>query len=195
MGRPDLTETRTAEILDAFERCVGTYGLEASSLERIAEEAGMKRSILRHYVGNRDDLILALSERVVEKNRVDLNEFAQAISPANRIEQLIGYLLPSRARESSENIMVIESLIAAAEQYPQVRTQMLTLVEDVVAMIAGQLKLEFPARAQREHWQVAYGIACIWFNQESLTTLQLPRKYNQAARESLRQLIRTLETN
>ena len=54
MGRPDLTEVRTAEILDAFERCVARFGLEGSSLERDAEEAGMKRSILRHYIGNRN---------------------------------------------------------------------------------------------------------------------------------------------
>ena len=38
MGRPSLTEVRTVEILDAFERCVARYGLEGSSLERIAED-------------------------------------------------------------------------------------------------------------------------------------------------------------
>ena len=60
MGRPNLTEVRTAEILDAFERCVARYGLEGSSLERVAEEAGVKRSILRHYIGNRDEMITGL---------------------------------------------------------------------------------------------------------------------------------------
>ena len=41
MGRPNLTEVRTSEILDAFERCVARFGLEGSSLERVAEEAGI----------------------------------------------------------------------------------------------------------------------------------------------------------
>ena len=192
MGRPDLTETRTAEILDAFERCVGRYGLEGSSLECIAEEAGMKRSILRHYIGNRDDLVLALCERVVEKYRADLEAHMQAISPTNRIEQLIGILLPVRARESRESIVVIESLIAAAEEYPQVQEQMTSYVDYVVAVIAEQLSSEFPSRSKQECWQVAYGVVCIWFNQESLMPLQLPRRYVQAARESLRHLINTL---
>ena len=37
---------------------------KSSSLEKVADQAGMKRPIIRHYVGNRDDLILALTERV-----------------------------------------------------------------------------------------------------------------------------------
>ena len=80
MGRPNLTEIRSAEILDAFERCVARYGLEESSLERVADEAGMKRSILRHYVGNREDLVQGLAERVVTKYRQNLREFLVAVS-------------------------------------------------------------------------------------------------------------------
>ena len=85
MGRPDLTETRTTEILDAFERCVGRYGLDGSSLERIAEEAGMKRSILRHYVGNRTDLIHALTDRVVAGYRSQLQAFMDTLTDDGRI--------------------------------------------------------------------------------------------------------------
>ena len=66
MPRPDLTEQRTAEILDAFERCIVRHGLDGSSLEKIGEEAGMKRPILRHYVGNREALVMALAERVID---------------------------------------------------------------------------------------------------------------------------------
>jgi hypothetical protein len=32
----------------------GSFGLEGSTLERVAEHAGMKRSVVRHYLGNRD---------------------------------------------------------------------------------------------------------------------------------------------
>ncbi|MEM6689723.1 MAG: TetR/AcrR family transcriptional regulator [Planctomycetota bacterium] len=192
MGRPDLTEKRTAEILDSFERCVGKFGLEGSSLEHIAEEAGMKRSILRHYVGNRDDLVVALTKRVVSKYRLGLDEFASSIRPAKRVDDLIQYLLPSSRQSSSESILVIESLIAGAEQYEEVRVQMLSYIDDVVDMITSQLRLEFPKRTKAECWTVAYGMVCIWFNQESLGPLGLPPKYLKSARSGMRSLIDTL---
>ena len=41
--RPSLAAERTAQILDAFARCIGTHGLEGTSLQRIADEAGVQR--------------------------------------------------------------------------------------------------------------------------------------------------------
>ena len=38
MPRPSVKAERTEEILDAFERCVARYGVEGSTLERIAEQ-------------------------------------------------------------------------------------------------------------------------------------------------------------
>lgn len=193
MGRPDLSETRTAEILDAFEHCVGRYGLEGSSLERIAEQAGLKRSILRHYVGNRNDLVVALAEHVVAKYIVQLDSIADSISPDRRIDQLIQTLLPSRPVSTSESILVIESLIAASEQYEEVREQMSLYVDKVVKMIASQLQLEFAERTKQECWTVGYGVVCIWFNQESLSPLSLSPAYLKAARKSMRMLIESLK--
>ena len=78
MGRKSLAAARREEILDAFERCVVKYGLEGSSLEQIADEAGMKRSIIRHYIGNRDELVDQLVERAVGNYRAQVMQtFAQ----------------------------------------------------------------------------------------------------------------------
>lgn len=192
MGRPDLTEKRTSEILDAFERCVARFGLEGSSLERIAEEAGMKRSILRHYVGNRDDLIVALTSRVVTKYSRQLDDFANSITPAGRIDQLLQFMLPDRTQSTTESIVVIESLIAASEHNEEIRAAMSSYVDKVVAMVAEQLTLEFTQRQRKECWDAAYGVVCIWFNQESLGPLSLAPKYVKAARSSMRVLIQSL---
>lgn len=192
MGRPSLAEARTVEILDAFERCVGRFGLEGSSLERIAEEAGMRRSILRHYVGNRDDLIHLLCDRVVHNYQADLDHFIESINPEKRIDQLVGYLLPTQPRESIGKVVVVESLIAAGEHHPPVRLQMSGYINHFVKQIAEQLQLEFPKRSSRECWQVAYGTVCICFNQASLVSLELPRRYDHASRECVRRLINSL---
>jgi AcrR family transcriptional regulator len=65
MGRPSLAESRRAQILDAYEECVLQFGMEASSLEAIADQAGIKRSVVRHYMGNRAELRRAFVERII----------------------------------------------------------------------------------------------------------------------------------
>jgi AcrR family transcriptional regulator len=194
MGRPKLTEIRTAEILDAFERCVARYGLEGSSLERVAEEAGMKRSILRHYIGNRDEMIVALANRVVSKYRGVFQEFLGQISDRNRTEQLLSYFFPHKPVESTEDILVVEALIAAAEQYPDVRQLMFGYVDGLVGDLSQQLRLAFPNASKLECWNVAYGVVSICFNQESLSPMQLPPKYVRAARTCSEALVQSLGT-
>ena len=79
MPRPSVKTERTAEILDAFERSVARFGVEGSTLERIAEEAGLRRSLLRHYVGNRDDLLDALVERFLERSSREMDVLFAAL--------------------------------------------------------------------------------------------------------------------
>lgn len=192
MGRPDLTETRRAEILDAFERCVARYGLDGSSLELVAEEAGMKRSVVRHYVGNREDMIVALAERVTATWRKYLRQFVDSLGGEQRVEPLLEFLLPAKSPTGTEALLVIEGLIAAGEKHPEVRSLMSDYVEDVVSMTAKQLALAFPTAKRSDCWSVAYGVVSIWFNHDSLAPLHLPPKYHQAARATARRLIDTL---
>ncbi len=192
MGRPNLAETRTIEILDAFERCVATYGLEGSSLERVAEEAKMKRSILRHYVGNRRDLIQALTERVVMKYKASLNEYLEATAGESPVKQLLGFLFPNTTASSTESVMVVESLIAAADTYPEVSQLMTEYIDGLTHQSAALLKQEFAGTSHQKCWSVAYGLICLCFNQESLTPLQLPAKYTKAAKSCAEVLIDSL---
>jgi AcrR family transcriptional regulator len=194
MGRPSLTEVRREEILDAFERCVARYGLEGTSLERVAEEAGMKRSILRHYIGNREDLIDALAQRVVAKYQAHFQQFLDGASAEDRICRLLAFFFPDKPLGSTESVLVVESLIAAGDQHPNVRTLMLDYIDDLVAKTAKELRSAFPNATSGRCWSVSYGIISICFNQESLSPLGLPAKFLKAARACSKHLIQTLET-
>lgn len=192
MGRPDLTKERTAQILDAFALCVARYGLEGSSLERVAEEANVKRSILRHYVGNRDDLIIALAERVVAKYRQYTLALLGALPERGRITKLIDFFFPDQPIETADSVLVVEALISAADQYPRIQELMTEYIDELVGITAGQLRQEFPDATRQQSWSVAYGVVCICFNQESLISLHLPKKFLEAARFSARRLIASL---
>lgn len=192
MGRPNLTEQRTREILDAFERCVSRFGIEGSSLDRIAEEAGMKRSILRHYMGNRDALVLALADRVITKYEAGFDEYLKATARECGVDQLLGYLFPSTTQSTTESVMVIESLIALGASDGEIQEKMKGYIDRFVGRCAALLQGDFPSVPKSQCWAVAYGVVSICFNQESLVSLELPSKYAKAAKRTAQILIDSL---
>lgn len=193
MGRPSLAGKRRTEILDAFERCVARRGLEASSLEAVAEEAGLRRSLLRHYVGNREELVRALARRVVSKYESALEHHLEVTDASDPVAQLLSFLFPDQPQSTAEAVLVIESLIAAGSADEEVRDLMFGYVDSLVSKASKLLRSAFPAAAPRECWAVAYGVVSICFNQESLVTLQLPPRYLKAAKACAGTLIDSLE--
>jgi len=67
MARPSKAGERKQQILDAFERCVVRSGIQGVTLEKVAEEANLPRSLVRHFVGNRDDMVAAVYDRFMRR--------------------------------------------------------------------------------------------------------------------------------
>ncbi len=63
-GRPPLASRD--QLLDAAERAIRRHG-PTVSLERIAERAGVSKPVLFSHVGDRRELVRALSERLLER--------------------------------------------------------------------------------------------------------------------------------
>ncbi len=192
MPRRDLTEERTHQILDAFERCVVRRGLVATSLEEIASEAGVKRSILRHYVGNRDALVLAMAERYTQRYLAELSGLDPLTEAPAPIEPLLQALFPPDSQAATSEVLLVEALIAASDDYPELGKWMARLVTRTVDAVSAVLEVNFPARESREVWAVAYGVVSVSFNDGSLGMLGLPKRFRAAALESSRRLISTL---
>lgn len=58
MGRPSVAAERREQILDATMTTIAEHGIHGTTLDRIADTAGMSRGHVRHFVGNRDRLLL-----------------------------------------------------------------------------------------------------------------------------------------
>lgn len=191
MPRRDLTEERTEQILNAFERCVARYGLDGSSLEKIGEEAGMKRTILRHYIGNRDDLVHALCERMTKEWHHQLRSLELAPVGKDPQKELVGLLFYS-PEHNRDSILVAENLIAAADRYPKVGEAMRDFVEAYTKVISQRLKIIHPKSPAENRWQAAYAILSILFNEASLAALNMPPKYLRAAKAGVFSIIDSL---
>src|SRR5438876_910806 len=123
VGRPSLAETRRPQILRAFETCVLKYGLEGSSLERIAAEAGVQRSLIRHYFGNRAELTQALIDGVIERTVENYRDVIRDAGAEGGTETLIDYLTGPKFPERRDDALIdarrqhVEQPAATTEQH------------------------------------------------------------------------------
>ena len=193
MGRPSLKEQRSAEILDAFGRCVARYGVEGSTLERIAEEAGVKRTILRHYVGNRNDLISALSIRIEREFHCRTEALFNMLPSTRRISRLIDALFDPANQTDSNDVAIAQALISASDLYPDTAARLSSWVQRFDELLCAELIAEYPKASQSAIQAVSFGILGIYFNADALAPLRLPGRFNTAAKAAARRLIGTLE--
>lgn len=66
MGRPSLAAERRPQLLQAYAECLVRYGVDGTTLDRVAKEAGVTRGLVRHYLGNREEVVRALGDWVRE---------------------------------------------------------------------------------------------------------------------------------
>ncbi len=64
MSRPSVKAEKKTAIMSAFVRCIAKRGLDATSLDDIAQESGISRSLVRHFAGNREDLVNQVADYV-----------------------------------------------------------------------------------------------------------------------------------
>ncbi|MEL6407847.1 MAG: TetR family transcriptional regulator [Chloroflexota bacterium] len=196
MGRKSLKVERKAQILDAFERCIVQYGLEGTSLKQVADEADVKRSIIRHYIGNRDDLVDALIERIVrtyQKQLLELDASAEDMPAKYYLPQVLDYLFRVERTSRPQNKIIIDVLMVAQDRYPKAKGLLRELFKSITDSIAKDLIDAYPNANEKQCQQVAYSIWCLSMSNGSMMWLGMDIAYNQSARASAEALLKTLE--
>ena len=187
MGRKNLEKLRTQQLLEAFMQCIPEYGIDGTTLERVAEKAGVTRSIIRHYIGNRDVLIEVILDHVIETS---LNDFDQALADPtkNFVDRLSEALFAPRSDWQIDKL-VINELINAKERAPEIQKKVTTLLEQMIAKIAQELQNEFPKCDPAAAKKVAYTLFCISFSQDSLVWLGIDPSLTGYGPEITKQII------
>lgn len=193
MGRPSIREERREQIILAYEACVARFGVEGSSLEKIAEEAGLARPLIRYNVGNRSDLLAALVERFLSKSDSSLQQLRVALPNANRTAALIENLFDTKYSDA-RLVLVAEALIAASQEDPALATIMQQWTRDFIAGVRGVLKDEHPDAATDALEAVAAGISGLYFNIDSLTPLGDMSDVRESSKRAALMLVATLST-
>ncbi len=190
MARPSVKEKRTEEILDAFERCVARYGVEGSTLEKIAEQAGLRRSLLRHYIGNREELIEALLERFISRSNTVMAQMTTLLKDASAAK-FIEYLFYEEDGDTSA--LVSQPLIVAAAEHENIRIQMTEWGAQFTAQLSNIISGIYPTISEADLSEIATGIEGIYFNYASFAVLGKSEKMKKASIGAALRLLKTIE--
>lgn len=77
------------EILEAAERIFAQYGYRGASVQAIAEEAGLPKSNVLYYMGNKRGLYVRLLERMMARWNALLDDISVEDDPAEVLEAFI----------------------------------------------------------------------------------------------------------
>ncbi len=193
MGRPSVTEQRRKEVLDAFVHCVACYGLNGATLERIAEQSGLKRPLIRHHLGNREQMVEALVLHVVASFNQQSLQMQAYLAGKDRLPTLLDLLFAQDTVTDKDLVLAFAALTAQAGQDDTMRAALLDSLSTFEAILRKELELAYPQAANKQHAAVAQALMALYFNLDSLSPLQPPQQWRESSRHAAELLITLLK--
>ena len=193
MGRKSLRVERTEQILDAFERCIVKTGFQDTTLQNIADEAGITRSSVRHYIGNRDEIVSALIERLDEKYDQKRFAFLKGQKANYFPESLIKYFIEVWFEFGRDDDTLFQELITASERDDNLRAKLFASYQSLETSISDELVRSYPHVRAETCRTIAHTIMCLAFGHTTMVWLGFNRKRYPELRNVLASLLKILE--
>lgn len=173
MGRPSLVIERREQILDAVTRCVGEYGLEGTTLERVADASGFSRGHIRHYVGNREQMLQLFQQRLMSQYVQRMQEICEHAEPGRRSAALVRFLFGKEFGPAPDSA-AINALMWAAARDEAVRDYLRATYLSLERTLARTLRTDYPLAPASDCASAAYALVCLAFAHSTLQELSFP---------------------
>jgi AcrR family transcriptional regulator len=184
VGRPSIAEERVAQILEATGRAIARYGVEGATLERVAAEAGLSRSLVRYFVGNRDDLIELYRQRLLDRYSALP---VQAVDGVPATQLLLEALFDEQP--DLDDYAAIDAILAATRHDDDLRDDVLSFYRGMEAAIAAAVRHDHPDWGEQRVTDVAYQVLTAVYGHWTMHSLGFPSDRAQAAREQARKAL------
>ncbi len=158
-GRPSVADERRRQIVDAFLELVAEEGLHDVRLHEVADRAGVARTAVRHFVGNRADLVeLALVE-LARRYQVAAR---RALGPEPTVRELVDFLFGERWVHGDAHLdRVFDALRLDAAASPAGRVAVRGVYAQLHDEIVATLAREHPTAGRADVAAAAYAITCL----------------------------------
>jgi len=192
MGRRSLKAERREQILEAFEACVAEHGLEGTTLERVAEYAGLGRPAIRHNVGNREALIDAALDRIILRHEAAYADITKALPRTQRVQALSQYLFTGGfTGEPDAEDALLDELFALRHRDPLIAKRLDLMYRRFQRTIARELERETEA-SRSECNRVAYLIMVLAYGHSTFCGLGPGKRRGTVCREHALALVAEL---
>ncbi|MGB1250771.1 MAG: TetR/AcrR family transcriptional regulator [Candidatus Promineifilaceae bacterium] len=194
MGRKSLATERTSQILDAFETCIVRHGLEGATLQRIANEAGMRVSMIDHYIGKRDALVEAMTARFFKTYKRDTAAFLATLPVEDRLTHLLDfYFSDASLQYRSQDTIIMGELMTVSERDVAVREQLIGIYRLIESGFYDVIRQQYPQVSAETAAQTAYALMSLWYGNSSFIWLGFDQKRLTWVRHSAELLVQTLD--
>jgi AcrR family transcriptional regulator len=195
MGRKKLVDQRQVEILDAFERCLLQYGLEECTLERVAQEAGKSRNIIRHYIGNRDDLIAAFVKRILIRIKQVAADILENTPKQKLVPNVLNFLFQERTANDPPDLgeRMLGGMWRIREQSLLTQQALLNFYKEFEKILTDGLSRLYPKVPVEKCQEVAYSIICLAETNWVLGSVGVDNSHTHMVRRSAEYLLQSLE--
>ena len=190
MARAKIEDERKEQILKAFEACVIREGLAKTTLQKVADEAGLPRSLVRYFVGNRDSMVDLLIARMIDRGEATLAH-AQQAGRANTLNDLIDTVFETTFGDETSNNVVGE-LWYLAQRDGAIRSRLAGMYGRITDTLVAQMTIEEigPGMAARE--DVAHALLSLAYGEASFIDVGLSKPNSISARQLADALVREL---
>lgn len=117
MARPSKTDERREQIIEATLQTIAERGISSTTLDKIADTAGMSRGHVRHFVGNREQLLIDTARRFYE-----VENGTPAILPAavTDLDSASDYLFGESFTTSDSENAVVLAFVELSRSIPEI---------------------------------------------------------------------------
>jgi len=162
VGRASLKNERITQILDAYEYCLETRGFQGTTLDNVAEHAGLARRMIGHYIGNREALMTMAVARIVESFNQKAFSFVDELESTERIQAGLKYLF-SEAFNQLPSTKMVASLLGVSLHDELVRGAIKSIYDSFLLGVDSELANYIPNAPTESRRKVAFTIMSLSF--------------------------------
>lgn len=135
MPRPDVSEERRGQILDAAASVFARVGVREARMDDIVAEADLSKGALYWYFKSKDELIAAYIERVFARGIDNLSAVLQVEQSFKQHLAVITHAFAEDIREVSRVRSVVLEYYAIAARDEKVRARVRDYIEKFIALL------------------------------------------------------------
>lgn len=191
MGRPPKKDERTRRIYDAFERCVLRDGFAATTLDAVAQEAGIQRATVRHFVGNKDALVKGAVSNLFQRYH-DIYETIYSQEWAD-LDEVVAFIFSGKyVRSTAREDALLNALMSAASADADLRRELKEFYLEYQQRLADVLRQEIEALPPDEAMDAAYVLVALAEESARFQSFGLPKRRQVAAQKAAERLVAAL---